>query len=639
MAVEAAGLMTVERQWLLFRGVTMSEEERTLAAYGVAKDDTLQLLPRRALVGGMEASSSSSVIAPPSSQDTVQDEWDDESGLEAAAEAGVPSAVVAAEKRKTAVGVVAAGARVSTAIELSDTEEEKQEEIKRGATPKASKGLVVSLSLVSDEDSMSEDEESEETMEKMRKVATAWQKAKEEKERRKAINAENMARFALASSAVQVQVHALYALLDAKQREALHGMLNDNYWVVVVSGPAGAGKSALLKILSLLKPSELALVAPTHGSRRADQEVVDEVLPRTSFKPEIEVHTTYTGLGVGMGEEWDAKAVIAGIKAGDKRKSKASENYQKSIIVCDEAAQTPYVQLDMAKDVGPAVNGGKRQRFILLMDGVQTPPVTEEELDPEREMIWESKLFEEAERKGELKSYKLETIYRTGNTDLLKLSKALRDENFDQAWPVVQKCMAEEADDTFVDVVHDNTEIYEVADAKFQGKPGLKVARARCEVGGPGQADLRQWSSTLQRKVRAKSKMLLEVKTFKGQRLHYQPIGGAGVRTGNVPGRGWYLTKGEPLDVIEYDEATRTLVVECPALKGANGKPAKAWIPEEAMWIDLDEYGHTKIWGPPYRYVLLCSGTRVGGSAMWEASARLTVRVAALLCATGIRTS
>jgi hypothetical protein len=639
VAVEAAGLMTVERQWLLFRGVTMSEEERTLAAYGVAKDDTLQLLPRRALVGGMEASSSSSVIAPPSSQDTVQDEWDDESGLEAAAEAGVPSAVVAAEKRKTAVGVVAAGARVSTAIELSDTEEEKQEEIKRGATPKASKGLVVSLNLVSDEDSMSEDEESEETMEKMRKVATAWQKAKEEKERRKAINAENMARFALASSAVQVQVHALYALLDAKQREALHGMLNDNYWVVVVSGPAGAGKSALLKILSLLKPSELALVAPTHGSRRADQEVVDEVLPRTSFKPEIEVHTTYTGLGVGMGEVWDAKAVIAGIKAGDKRKSKASENYQKSIIVCDEAAQTPYVQLDMAKDVGPAVNGGKRQRFILLMDGVQTPPVTEEELDPEREMIWESKLFEEAERKGELKSYKLETIYRTGNTDLLKLSKALRDENFDQAWPVVQKCMAEEADDTFVDVVHDNTEIYEVADAKFQGKPGLKVARARCEVGGPGQADLRQWSSTLQRKVRAKSKMLLEVKTFKGQRLHYQPIGGAGVRTGNVPGRGWYLTKGEPLDVIEYDEATRTLVVECPALKGANGKPAKAWIPEEAMWIDLDEYGHTKIWGPPYRYVLLCSGTRVGGSAMWEASARLTVRVAALLCATGIRTS
>ena len=66
--------------------------------------------------------------------------------------------------------------------------------------------------------------------------------------------------------------------------------------------------------------------------------------------------------------------------------------------------------------------------------------------------------------------------------------------------------------------------------------------------------------------------MLLEVKTFKGQRLHYQPIGEKGVRTGNVPGRGWYLTKGEPLDVIEYDEATRTLVVECPALKGAKAR-------------------------------------------------------------------
>jgi hypothetical protein len=267
-------------------------------------------------------------------------------------------------------------------------------------------------------------------------------------------------------------------------------------------------------------------------------------------------------------------------------------------MVCDEAAQTPYVQLDMAKEVGPAVNGGKRQRFILLMDGVQTPPVEESVHDPEREMIWESKLFEEAECKGELECYNLETIYRTGNKDLLNLSMALRKEDFNKAWPVVQKCMVEAVDETFVDVVHDNTEIYDIADVKFQGKPDLKVARARCEVGGPGQADLRLWSSPLQRKVRSQSKMLLEVRTFPGQRLHYQPIGNAGVRTGNVPGKGWYLTKGEPLDVIKYDEATHTLVVRCPALKG---KPM-AWIPEEAMWMDLGEHGHTKIWGPPYRY-------------------------------------
>ena len=71
----------------------------------------------------------------------------------------------------------------------------------------------------------------------------------------------------------------------------------------------------------------------------------------------------------------------------------------------------------------------------------------------------------------------------------------------------------------------------------------------------------------------------------------------------------------------------------------ACGPRSKMKLKKGAMWIDLDEYGHTKIWGPPYRYVLLCSGTRVGGSAMWEASARLTVRVAALLYATGIRTS
>ena len=35
----------------------------------------------------------------------------------------------------------------------------------------------------------------------------------------------------------------------------------------------------------------------------------------------------------------DDEQIVAGIKAGDKRKSKASENYQKSIIVCDDAGE------------------------------------------------------------------------------------------------------------------------------------------------------------------------------------------------------------------------------------------------------------------------------------------------------------
>ena len=63
--------------------------------------------------------------------------------------------------------------------------------------------------------------------------------------------------------------------------------------------------------------------------------------------------------------------------------------------------------------MGPNVNGGKQQRFILLMDGLQTPPVTDGAHDGIAEMIWEGKLFTEAEAQGELACYGLEKIYRT----------------------------------------------------------------------------------------------------------------------------------------------------------------------------------------------------------------------------------
>ena len=39
--------------------------------------------------------------------------------------------------------------------------------------------------------------------------------------------------------------------------------------------PAGVGKSALLKICALLEKDDIAIVTPTLGARRADQEVVD----------------------------------------------------------------------------------------------------------------------------------------------------------------------------------------------------------------------------------------------------------------------------------------------------------------------------------------------------------------------------
>ena len=394
------------------------------------------------------------------------------------------------------------------------------------------------------------------------------------------------------------RVMSLYSMLDVMQRRALYGILVMGKRVTVISGPAGSGKSALIKIVVLLKAAKVAAVAPTHGARRANQEGVDGVLPRRSFKPELEVLTTYTGFGVSFGEQWDVDKVVQGIIGGDVRKGKAAALYQKEMVLCDEAAQTLYSQIDMAKEVGPRVNGGERQRFVLLMDGLQTPPVIDGDHDPEREMIWEGDLFCEAERDGELACFALETVYRTGNRQLLDLGVALRNEDYECAQPLIQMCVRQTMENADLDVVHDNFEIYDIAASKFAHKPGLQVVSARCEVGGPGEADLLKWPRDLQRAVRDESKMLLEMLVYPGQRLHYQPVGNAGVRTGNIPGRGWFLTKGEPMDVVQYHADTRQLEVTCPALPGN----PKAWIPEEFVWVDLGEtYGTAKLWGPPYR--------------------------------------
>eukprot|EP00966_Prymnesium_polylepis_P332380 7387886-Prymnesium_polylepis.1 len=97
-----------------------------------------------------------------------------------------------------------------------------------------------------------------------------------------------------------------------------------------------------------------------------------------------------------------------------------------------------------------------------------------------------------------------------------------------------------------MDVVHDNSEIYDIATAKFASKPGLQVVHARCEAGGPGEPELRKWPRELQRMVRDESKMLLEMCVYPGQRLHYQPIGSVAVRTGNVQGKSWYPQRESP---------------------------------------------------------------------------------------------
>jgi hypothetical protein len=152
-----------------------------------------------------------------------------------------------------------------------------------------------------------------------------------------------------------------------------------------------------------------------------------------------------------------------------------------------------------------------------------------------------------------------------------------------------------------MDVVHDNDEIYSVADRKFSGNRQATIVVASCEKGrGPPETNMRKWPPKVKQVVRAKSKLMVEMYVYPGQRVHYQPVGKGGARTGNVSGKGWYLTKGEALDVVKYHEDTQLLEVICPNLKG---KP-KAWIAHEAVWVDLgNPYGVVKLVAPPYRSV------------------------------------
>ena len=139
---------------------------------------------------------------------------------------------------------------------------------------------------------------------------------------------------------------------------------------------------------------EVAVVTPTHGARRADQAVIDSVLPRKSFKPEITVHTTFTGFGIGINEGWVAEKVVDKIRTRNASQA-ATDTYGKDTIILDEAAQTFYDQLDMADAVGHELRGGAVQRFVLILDGVQTPPVIDKatRAGSADEMIWEGNWY------------------------------------------------------------------------------------------------------------------------------------------------------------------------------------------------------------------------------------------------------
>lgn len=149
-----------------------------------------------------------------------------------------------------------------------------------------------------------------------------------------------------------------------------------------------------------------------------------------------------------------------------------------------------------------------------------------------------------------------------------------------------------QVDESFVDVVHDNAEMYPIARDKFSSK-ATKIVFARCLEGGPTPCPF-EWNGELRKAVRESSRMLLQLYLYKGQRLLYEPIGSGGARTDG----GWYLPKGELLEVIYYNEETHQLCVLCPRLKNA-----LAWIGEEHTFVDLgSEFGKVKIMGLPVRY-------------------------------------
>ena len=255
-----------------------------------------------------------------------------------------------------------------------------------------------------------------------------------------------------------------------------------------------------------------------------------------------------------------------------------------------------FEQIDMAREVGRQIKDGPKQLLVVLMDALQTPPVVEKEkqqANPGAEMLWDGTFYRDALARNEVAKFSLETVYSTSDPKLKALGKALRSEDDATALPLVNEFSTTVYDHTFTDVVHDNSEIYDISAAKHGSKAGAQAVHARCETGGPSP-DLTQWPTELQRQVREQSKMLVELIVYEGQQLHYEPIGKTGAKTDG----GWFLGKGELVEVVKFYPSTNQFRVRCLKLKG---KPL-AWIPEEFVRIKLVGYGSVKLYGPPMRY-------------------------------------
>mmetsp|Transcript_13166 Transcript_13166/g.38820 ORF Transcript_13166/g.38820 Transcript_13166/m.38820 type:complete len:500 (+) Transcript_13166:856-2355(+) len=377
-----------------------------------------------------------------------------------------------------------------------------------------------------------------------------------------------------------------------------HGVVVRRMPITIVSGPAGSGKSALMKFLALYRgEAGMAVVAPTNGAARAAQKAIDAVLPRKGFGPALEVHTTHTGFGVGWGGTWDAAKVLHGLH----QKPKAMKVYKSGLIVLDEGAQTPEEHLAVAEVVARTVNGNEETmggiQLLILMDAVQTPPVRAMPHPLGIEMIWEGELLRRAEAAGKLAKYALVHVYRTEGL-LLEFCMALRAQYEGNVMALKQHFEDEVVDETFKDLVHERSEVYPLAyDKHGRRHDSVRVrATARGVEGTKLSSTPMEWPADKQRAIRNESKLLLEVHAYPSQFVRYEPVGRGGARTkafADGRGGGWYIKKGELMQVTDTSRCGEgVLEVRCPNLLNQ----PYADIPMEELKLQVDVERGCKRW-------------------------------------------
>ena len=173
--------------------------------------------------------------------------------------------------------------------------------------------------------------------------------------------------------------------------------------------------------------------------------------------------------------------------------------------------------------------------------------------------------------------FKLCTVHRTQNPQLLELNHALREADFETVQQLLPCFQQVRADPTFTDIVHDHAEMYPIADAKYGSQMGRKTVFARSESvamrSGAGEilpGRPWDWQPEQQKVLREDSRVLLKAHLIVGLRMRYEPLGHACARTkSNKPGGGWWLQRGELIEVTSIDRVLQgELEVRCVKLRG-----------------------------------------------------------------------